>query len=56
MLARIRRYVVPVLFILINLALAGPVTAALDDDLCVDEHGVRPCCTECILFCECTLE
>ena len=56
MLTRFRGYALVLLFVVINLAFATAASAGLDDDMCWDETGIRPCCTSCILFCDCRLE
>ena len=49
------KYGLPLLFVTINLTLAAPVSAGLDNDLCREGTEIIPCCTACLLFCECEL-
>ncbi len=39
--------------ILVNLAIAGPVAASWDNDVCVVNGQAVPCCTSCYFFCSC---
>lgn len=49
----VRKNWLVILALLANLAIAGPVTAAWNDDVCyVNNHAV-PCCTGCSFFCSC---
>ena len=38
-----------------NLALPEPADAGLTDNFCLDAGEWVPCCTFCILFCDCGL-
>ena len=40
-------------FVLINFAVAAPVEAGLDNDLCGGSSNPEPCCTTCYIFCHC---
>lgn len=52
----IRRNYVALAFVVVNLAIAAPVDAALDNATCLDPGGdITPCCTSCFIFCNCTL-
>ena len=52
----IKRYWYVGVFVLVNLAVAAPLSAGLDDDWCSDGSGEQErCCTICIIFCNCTL-
>jgi hypothetical protein len=43
-------------FVLVNLALAAPAGAGLDDDICTGPGGpIVPCCTDCLFICHCSL-
>lgn len=56
MLRWITRHWTLVAFAVVNLAIAAPAGAAYDDDVCVEpDGGSAPCCTRCIILCECTL-
>ena len=48
-------YGFPLLFVIINLTLAVPVSAGWDNDWCREGTEIIPCCTACLLFCECEL-
>ena len=52
--ATIRGLVLAIFFFL-NVAIASPASADLTDDICWDEDEPTPCCTYCLLFCECTI-
>ena len=49
----VRDYWLLVLAILLNLAIAGPVSALWDNDVCVVNGKAVPCCTDCTFFCNC---
>lgn len=51
----VKRHYLVVCFVLVNLAIAAPVGAALDNDYCSDEGTLTPCCTSCLIFCVCDL-
>ena len=43
------------LFVVVNVLIAGPLQAGLTDDICWGDLGAMPCCTFCVLLCECTV-
>ena len=54
---RIRGSCLVLLFVLVNIAIAAPVSAGMDNSLCAgDGGGLVPCCTRCLVFCHCTVQ
>ena len=42
-----------ILAVVINIAIAGPVSANWKDDVCIRNGYAVPCCTDCSFFCGC---
>ena len=53
MLRVAREYWLIILFVLVNIAIAGPVAADWNNDVCSVNNHYVPCCTGCAFFCSC---
>lgn len=52
-LAIARRYWLIIVAVLVNAAIAGPLAADWNNDVCFVNGWYVPCCTDCTFFCFC---
>jgi hypothetical protein len=49
----VREYWLIIVAVLVNLAIAGPVAADWNNDICIVGNRIVQCCTDCTFFCAC---